>query len=68
VNSPLQGTAADLIKTGDGDASNAALDTGGYRSAMLVQVHDELGVRVPAGGACAGLETGEARNWKGPAN
>jgi DNA polymerase-1 len=46
VNSPLQGTAADLIKVAmvriDG-----ALAEGGYRCAMLLQVHDELVFECP---------------------
>ncbi len=46
VNSPLQGTAADLIKLAmiriDG-----ALSKGGYRTAMLLQVHDELLFEAP---------------------
>jgi DNA polymerase-1 len=46
VNSPLQGTAADLIKLAmvriDG-----LLASGGYRSAMLLQVHDELVFECP---------------------
>jgi DNA polymerase-1 len=46
VNSPLQGTAADLIKLAmvriDG-----ALDAAGYQSAMLLQVHDELVFECP---------------------
>jgi DNA polymerase-1 len=46
VNSPLQGTAADLIKLAmvriDG-----LLTAGGYRSAMLLQVHDELVFECP---------------------
>ena len=46
VNSPLQGAAADLIKLAmvriDG-----LLAAGGYRSAMLVQVHDELVFECP---------------------
>jgi DNA polymerase-1 len=46
VNSPLQGTAADLIKLAmvriDG-----LLEAGGYRSAMLLQVHDELVFECP---------------------
>ena len=41
VNSPLQGTAADLIKLAM-VRIDAALETGGHRSAMLLQVHDEL--------------------------
>ena len=41
VNSPLQGSAADLIKLAMVRVQ-AALEAGGYRSAMLLQVHDEL--------------------------
>jgi DNA polymerase-1 len=48
VNSPLQGTAADLIKLAmiriDG-----ALAEGGYQSALLLQVHDELLLESPPG-------------------
>jgi DNA polymerase-1 len=46
VNSPLQGTAADLIKLAM-VRIDAALEGGGYRSAMLVQVHDELVFECP---------------------
>jgi DNA polymerase-1 len=46
VNSPLQGTAADLIKLAM-VRIDAALEAGGYRSAMLVQVHDELVFECP---------------------
>jgi DNA polymerase-1 len=46
VNSPLQGEAADLVKLAmvriDG-----LLEAGGYRSAMLLQVHDELVFECP---------------------
>jgi DNA polymerase-1 len=41
VNSPLQGTAADLIKLAM-VRIDAALETDGYQAAMLLQVHDEL--------------------------
>jgi DNA polymerase-1 len=41
VNSPLQGTAADLIKLAM-VRIDAALETAGHKSAMLLQVHDEL--------------------------
>jgi DNA polymerase-1 len=41
VNSPLQGTAADLIKLAM-VRIDAALSAGGHQSAMLLQVHDEL--------------------------
>ncbi len=46
VNSPLQGTAADLIKVAM-VRIDAALSGGGYRSAMLLQVHDELVFECP---------------------
>src|SRR5215472_6401393 len=47
VNSPLQGTAADLIKLAM-VRIDAALQSGGYRSAMLLQVHDELVFECPS--------------------
>ncbi len=46
VNSPLQGTAADLIKLAMVRVQ-AALESGGYQSAMLLQVHDELVFECP---------------------
>jgi len=46
LNSPLQGTAADLIKLAM-VRIDAALDAGGYHSAMLLQVHDELVFECP---------------------
>jgi len=46
VNSPLQGTAADLIKLAMVRVQ-AGLESGGYRSAMLLQVHDELVFECP---------------------
>jgi DNA polymerase-1 len=46
VNSPLQGTAADLIKLAMVRVQ-AAIESGGYRSAMLLQVHDELVFECP---------------------
>jgi len=46
LNSPLQGTAADLIKLAM-VRIDAALDDGGYRAAMLLQVHDELVFECP---------------------
>jgi DNA polymerase-1 len=46
VNSPLQGTAADLIKLAM-VRIDAALAAGGYRCAMLLQVHDELVFECP---------------------
>lgn len=47
VNSPLQGTAADLIKLAM-VRIDAALREGSYRSAMLLQVHDELVFEAPS--------------------
>jgi DNA polymerase-1 len=46
VNSPLQGTAADLIKLAM-VRIDKALTTGGYQAAMLLQVHDELVFECP---------------------
>jgi DNA polymerase-1 len=47
VNSPLQGTAADLIKLAMVRIARA-LESQGLRSAMLLQVHDELVFECPA--------------------
>ena len=46
VNSPLQGTAADLIKLAM-VRIDAALAAGGHQTAMLLQVHDELVFECP---------------------
>jgi DNA polymerase-1 len=46
VNSPLQGTAADLIKLAM-VRIDAALESGGDRSVLLLQVHDELVFECP---------------------
>jgi DNA polymerase I len=46
VNSPLQGTAADLIKLAM-VRIDAALQAGRLQSAMLLQVHDELVFECP---------------------
>jgi DNA polymerase-1 len=46
VNSPLQGTAADLIKLAM-VRIDAALESGGHRSVLLLQVHDELVFECP---------------------
>src|SRR5439155_9042192 len=46
VNSPLQGTAADLIKLAMIRIDHTLTD-GGYRSALLLQVHDELLLESP---------------------
>jgi hypothetical protein len=45
-NSPLQGSAADLIKVAMIEARNALRD-GALRAKLLVQVHDELVVEAP---------------------
>ena len=41
INSPIQGTAADMIKIAM-NRCQAMLEEGGYESRMLLQVHDEL--------------------------
>ena len=46
VNTPLQGTAADLIKLAM-IRIDAALQAGGLKSRMTLQVHDELVFEVP---------------------
>ncbi len=46
VNSPLQGTAADLIKLAM-VRIDAALEAAGHSAAMLLQVHDELVFECP---------------------
>ncbi len=48
TNSPLQGSAADLIKVAM-IRLHAALRTGGLGARLLLQVHDELILEVPAG-------------------
>ena len=47
-NTPIQGTAADLMKKAMIDVQ-AALDDMGSKSMMLLQVHDELLLEVPEG-------------------
>ncbi|ABK17299.1 DNA polymerase I [Syntrophobacter fumaroxidans] len=46
INTPLQGTAADLIKKAMIDAEDA-LNGSGLRTVMLLQVHDELVFETP---------------------
>ena len=41
INAPIQGSAADIIKLAMIDVQKK-LDSGGFRSKMLLQVHDEL--------------------------
>jgi DNA polymerase-1 len=52
LNAPIQGSAADLIKVAM-LRTQAALDASGLRSAMLLQVHDELVFEVAPGEAGA---------------
>src|SRR2546430_13219342 len=53
--SPLQGSAADLIKIAMVRIA-AALREGGLASRMILQVHDELVLEVPAGEAGVATE------------
>ena len=46
VNTPIQGTAADLVKRAMLRV-DAALTRAGHRSAMLLQIHDELLLEAP---------------------
>jgi DNA polymerase I len=46
INTPIQGTAADLIKVAMINIDNALLEQG-FRTAMLLTVHDELVFEVP---------------------
>ena len=45
MNAPIQGTAADLIKLAMISVSKA-LKEGGYKSKMVLQIHDELIIKV----------------------
>jgi len=47
INAPMQGTAADLIKMAM-IAVQGWLENGGYQSKLIMQVHDELVLEVPA--------------------
>ena len=55
INSPIQGSAADLIKKAMIDVAQALEETG-LAAAMLLQVHDELVFEVPAGELAATKE------------
>ena len=46
MNSPIQGTAADIMKKAMNDVDRA-LREGGYKSRIVVQVHDELLIEAP---------------------
>ncbi len=45
INHPIQGTAADIVKTAMLDLHGKLLD--GYKARMVLQVHDELVLEVP---------------------
>ncbi len=52
VNTPVQGTAADLIKRAMLEVHKRLRD-GGFKARMLLQVHDELVLEVPEGEVAA---------------
>ena len=47
MNTPIQGTAADLMKLAMIELDEA-LRKGGYRSKLIIQVHDEVVLDCPA--------------------
>lgn len=47
MNSPIQGSAADIMKKAMNEV-NRALRAGGYESRIVLQVHDELLIEAPA--------------------
>ena len=50
MNTPVQGTAADIIKLAMVQVARR-LEEGGYRAQLILQVHDELVVECPVGEA-----------------
>lgn len=46
INSPIQGSAADILKNAMINLDNA-LQAGGFKAKMLLQVHDEIVLEVP---------------------
>ena len=50
MNTPVQGTAADIIKLAMVQVARR-LEEGGYRARLILQVHDELVVECPIGEA-----------------
>ncbi len=50
MNTPVQGTAADIIKLAMVQVARR-LEEGGYRARLILQVHDELVVECPVGEA-----------------
>ena len=58
LNAPIQGSAADIIKVAMLDVDARARARPGWRSRMLLQVHDELVLRGGAGGARAARGAG----------
>lgn len=48
LNAPIQGSAADIIKMATIDVSRR-LETGGYKSRILLQIHDELVLEIAPG-------------------
>ena len=46
INSPIQGSAADILKIAMINLDKALVD-GGFQAKMLLQVHDEIVLQVP---------------------
>ena len=55
INAPIQGSAADIIKMAMNRVA-AALHEGGFRTRMILQVHDELVFDAPADETAAVME------------